>query len=250
MYPLKVHIVMVSGKFSKLCSHCCKAIFEHCHHPQKGASLQSTPADHRPILSLFMQIFPLWRCLINRKIQYVVPCTQLLMLHRIFQMFTCAVACIGISFLFWLNSLPSYGQTAFWFDLFGSVAALALPCSGLSLVLACRLLLLQHSGYKVCGLSSCSMWDLSSLIRDQTYIPCIGTWILNHWDHPGSPQTTFCLSISQLMAIRLFALSGCCEQYRCEHSDRNLWVEMQFHSSLLDTQEWNLGQEVSPDLWL
>ena len=52
------------------------------------------------------------------------------------------------------------------------------------------------------------------------------------------------------MAIRLFALSGCCEQYHCEHSDRNLWVEMQFHSSLLDTQEWNLGQEVSPDLWL
>ena len=59
-----------------------------------------------------------------------------------------------------------------------------------------------------------------------------------------------CLCIYQLMAIRLFPLSGCYEQYRCEHSDRNLWVEMQFHSSLLDTQEWNLGQKISPDLWL
>ena len=25
------------------------------------------------------------------------------------------------------------------------------------------------------------MWDLSSLIRDRTHIPCIGRWSLNHW---------------------------------------------------------------------
>ncbi|KAB0353912.1 hypothetical protein FD755_023394 [Muntiacus reevesi] len=56
-------------------------------------------------------------------------------------------------------------------------------------------------------------------------------------------STTFCLSIYQLMIIELFPLFGCCEQYRCKHSDTNLCVEMHFHSSLLDTQEWNLGQE-------
>ena len=25
------------------------------------------------------------------------------------------------------------------------------------------------------------MWDLSSLTRDQSCIPCIGRWILHHW---------------------------------------------------------------------
>ena len=25
------------------------------------------------------------------------------------------------------------------------------------------------------------MWDLSSLTRDQTHVPCIGRQILNHW---------------------------------------------------------------------
>ena len=25
------------------------------------------------------------------------------------------------------------------------------------------------------------MWDLSSLIRDQTHVSCIGRWILYHW---------------------------------------------------------------------
>ena len=27
----------------------------------------------------------------------------------------------------------------------------------------------------------CGVWDLSSLTRDQTHIPCIGRWTLNHW---------------------------------------------------------------------
>ena len=25
------------------------------------------------------------------------------------------------------------------------------------------------------------MWDISSLMRDQTHVPCIVRWILNHW---------------------------------------------------------------------
>ena len=28
---------------------------------------------------------------------------------------------------------------------------------------------------------SCSTWDLSSSTKDQTCVPCIGKWILNHW---------------------------------------------------------------------
>ena len=27
----------------------------------------------------------------------------------------------------------------------------------------------------------CGLWDLSSPTRDQTCVPCIGRWILNHW---------------------------------------------------------------------
>ena len=33
-----------------------------------------------------------------------------------------------------------------------------------------------------------SMWDLSSLIRDQTLIPWISRWILNHWTTREVPR--------------------------------------------------------------
>ena len=32
-----------------------------------------------------------------------------------------------------------------------------------------------------CGMLLWGMWDLSSLTRDWTYVPCISKWILNHW---------------------------------------------------------------------
>ena len=32
------------------------------------------------------------------------------------------------------------------------------------------------------------MWNLGSLTRDQTYIPCIERWILNHWTTREVPQ--------------------------------------------------------------
>ena len=32
------------------------------------------------------------------------------------------------------------------------------------------------------------MWDLSSLARDHTRIPCIGRWTLNHWTSRRVPQ--------------------------------------------------------------
>ena len=34
------------------------------------------------------------------------------------------------------------------------------------------------------------MWDLSSLTRDQTHVPCIARWIVNHW----TPLVTIFLS--------------------------------------------------------
>ena len=42
----------------------------------------------------------------------------------------------------------------------------------------------------------CDMWDLSSPNRDQTCMPCIARWILNHWstrEIPGSSLLTHCL---------------------------------------------------------
>ena len=27
----------------------------------------------------------------------------------------------------------------------------------------------------------CGTWDVSSLTRDQTHVPCLGAWHLNHW---------------------------------------------------------------------
>ena len=43
------------------------------------------------------------------------------------------------------------------------------------LVVACRIF--------SCGMQTLSynMWDVSSLTRDTTRVPCIGRWILNHW---------------------------------------------------------------------
>ena len=64
--------------------------------------------------------------------------------------------------------------------------------SGLS---SCGVMVLGHLGSRVCRFNGCgvwvlcSMWDLSSLTRDQTCISCIARWILNHWttrEVPGS----------------------------------------------------------------
>ena len=59
----------------------------------------------------------------------------------------------------------------------------------LSLIAAHRLLLLWNTSLRVsrlsswqcAGLFSCGMWDVSSLIRAWTYVPCIGRRIFNHW---------------------------------------------------------------------
>ena len=61
------------------------------------------------------------------------------------------------------------------------------------LVAACRIF--------GCRLSSCGtqaqlpqgMWDLSSLTRDWTHIPCTARWILNHWTAREVPSPTVSL---------------------------------------------------------
>ena len=35
----------------------------------------------------------------------------------------------------------------------------------------------------------CGLWDLHSPTRDQTCVPCIGRWILNHWTIREVPQS-------------------------------------------------------------
>ena len=38
--------------------------------------------------------------------------------------------------------------------------------------------------------------DLSSLIRDQPCVPCIGRWILNYWHHQGNSPNWLILALA------------------------------------------------------
>ena len=38
------------------------------------------------------------------------------------------------------------------------------------------------------------MWDLNSLTRDRTHVPCIGKWLLNHWITREFPTSSFLVS--------------------------------------------------------
>ena len=61
---------------------------------------------------------------------------------------------------------------------------------------ACGLSLAVEMCSRAHGLSSCgarallplSMWNPSSLTRDQTWVSCIGRQILNHWTTKEVPQ--------------------------------------------------------------
>ena len=74
-------------------------------------------------------------------------------------------------------------------------------CMGFSL----QWLLLQYTSSRHTGFSSCCMWTQQlwlmglvarwhvgcSQIRDQTRVPCTGTWILNHWSTREAQEVTF-----------------------------------------------------------
>ena len=71
-------------------------------------------------------------------------------------------------------------------------------------VLSCSMqnLLLWHNDSRPSGLSSCggwalllcSIWNVSTLTRDQTHLPCIARWILNHWTTREVPGYLFWIS--------------------------------------------------------
>ena len=71
-----------------------------------------------------------------------------------------------------------------------------------SFVVACRLFIAVWGLPSSCGTGrprswgtraslSCDMWDLSSPTRNQTQVPCIGRWILNHWTTREIPLPVF-----------------------------------------------------------
>ena len=74
-----------------------------------------------------------------------------------------------------------------WCSSWASAAAagtLAASCGTWdSQVVVCGLLLLQCM-----GLVPHDMWDLNSLTRDRTCIPCAGRQILNHWSTKEVPR--------------------------------------------------------------
>ena len=75
-------------------------------------------------------------------------------------------------FVKYLVSLSQFSMNFFLIMYFASVLSsfvIALLHSLLKIVLFIYLLA-----------AACSVWDLSSLTRDQTCAPCIGRWSLNH----------------------------------------------------------------------
>ena len=50
----------------------------------------------------------------------------------------------------------------------------------------------QRVGYTWATELNFSIWDLSSLTRDWTHAPCIGTWSFNHWTTREVPAFSFC----------------------------------------------------------
>ena len=74
---------------------------------------------------------------------------------------------------------------------------LSLQRMGFSLVVA--------HGLSSCGARAqlpCGMWDLSSLTRDLTRVPCFGRWILKHWTTREVPSCFF------VVAFQFFIYSG------------------------------------------
>ena len=104
----------------------------------------------------------------------VNPCTFLLNIYYLFN-YLFIFGCVGS----WLRHAGSF------------IAARRLFIVVCGLLSSCGVWAPEHMGSVVVAyrLSNCcmqakllhSMWDLSSLTRDQTRVLCIGRWILNHW---------------------------------------------------------------------
>ena len=57
------------------------------------------------------------------------------------------------------------------------------------------------------GLSAHGMWDLTSLTRDQTRVPCIAGWILKHWTPRAVSVVHFNGSIHIFQFCKMFMIS-------------------------------------------
>ena len=68
----------------------------------------------------------------------------------------------------------------------------------------------------------CSMWDLSSLTRDQTCISSIGRWILNHWTTREVPVHLFLLS--PLFQLHMFESKWKCWSFSSVWLFVTLWT--------------------------
>ena len=56
---------------------------------------------------------------------------------------------------------------------------------------------MEHAGLVALawhGILRRGVWDLSSLARDQTHVPCIGRQILNHWATREVPDSVYIFS--------------------------------------------------------
>ena len=121
----------------------------------------------------------------------------------------------------------------------------ALCCGACRLLSSCGTWAPEHTGSAVValGLSSCGtwapehvgsllvarrlsscivraqlprgVWDLSTPTRDQTHIPCIGRWILNHWTTREVPISHFFLALNNT------PLSGCITVYLSFHLQKD-----------------------------
>ena len=54
------------------------------------------------------------------------------------------------------------------------------------------------------------MWDLSSPTKDQTHVPCIGRWILNHWTIREIPPSNTLTLASRPRHLGAKMLPGVC----------------------------------------
>ena len=74
-------------------------------------------------------------------------------------------------------------------NVFLYLAASGLSCAVQGLLLWCSDSLVVVSAWLLHG-----MWDLSSLTRDQTLVPCIINQILNHWTTREVPESIIFIS--------------------------------------------------------
>ena len=89
---------------------------------------------------------------------------------------TCALCCCS-----WAFSSPG------GWGLLSSCSTQASPYSGFS---HCGAQALEYTGFPICCTSAQWLQLMGSGARDQTRIPCIGRWVLNHWTTKKVPSFT------------------------------------------------------------